>query len=81
MLSIKNPELPCDPKVRRQMIYLVWLAAAIFLILLGSMLASFSGLLPPWVSAASCAATGVVSYLLIGRSESLRKRLRTKQEH
>jgi hypothetical protein len=75
----QNPEPPCDPKVRRQIIYLVWLAAAIFLVLLGLMLASFSGLLPTGVSAASCAATGLVSYLLIGRAESLRKRLTTGQ--
>jgi hypothetical protein len=80
MLSIKNPEPPCDPKVRRQMVHLIWLSAAIMFVLLGSMLASFSGLLPAWVSAASCAATGLVSYPLTGRAESLRKRLRTKQE-
>jgi len=75
MLSIKNPEPPCDPKVRRQMIHLVWLAATIFLMLLGSMLASFSGLLPTWVATASCAATGLIAWVLTGRAESLRKRL------
>ena len=79
-MSIKNPVPPCDPKVRRQMIHLAWLAAAIFLMLLGSMLASFSGLLPTWVSAASCVATGLVAWLLTGRAESLRKRLRTTLE-
>ncbi len=79
MLSIKNPAPPCDPTVRRQMVHLVWLAAAIFLVLLGLMLASFSGLLPTWVSTASCAATGLVAWILTGRAESLRKRLMTTQ--
>jgi hypothetical protein len=80
MLSIKDPEPPCDPKVRREMLHLVWLSTAIMFVLIGSMLASFSGLLPTWVSAASCAATGLVSWLLTGRAESLRKRLRPGQE-
>ena len=79
MSSINNPDPPYDPKARRQFIHLAWLTAAIGLVLLCFMVASFLGLLPTWVSKLISAAVLPVICLVFWRADSLRKRLRTRQ--
>jgi len=80
MFPIKYHEPLCGATVGRKMIHLAWLAAAIYLVLLGLLLASFSGLMPAWVSRAVSGVPLLVTLLPFGRAASLRKRLRTGQE-
>jgi membrane protein YdbS with pleckstrin-like domain len=70
----QNPESPYNAKVRRQLIQLAWLYAAIILVLICLMLASFSGSLPTWVSDASSFAVLLVTCLVLWRAEEFQRR-------
>jgi membrane protein YdbS with pleckstrin-like domain len=70
----QNPEPPYDLKVRRQSIHLAWLYAAIMLVLICLMVASFSGSLPTWVSNASSFAALLVTCVVLWRAEEFQRR-------
>ena len=75
--SIANPGPPENPVIRRRMYQLVAFAVIVFSALLAAMVASFVGILPNWVGWTANVASAVAAWFVIGRSESLRRRLKT----
>ena len=72
---IPNPEPNENAPIIRRMYHLVFYAVLVFSVLIAALLASFAGIVPKWVANASSSATLPAAVILIGRTESLRRRL------